>query len=58
MRPEMAESEIELADKAHACSFAVFFKLGKNLEQVVLGALLPNDFRFATANGAAGLRAT
>jgi hypothetical protein len=41
----MAEREIKFADKSHARFFAAFFELGENLEQVVLRALLPNDFR-------------
>src|SRR5436190_7066332 len=54
MRSEMAQSEIESADKSCACSFAAFFKLGEDLDKVVFGALLPDDFSFATANPSCG----
>jgi hypothetical protein len=56
MRPEMAEGKIDLADKPRARSLSTFFKLGKDLEQVVLCALLPNDFRQAAVSR--GARAT
>jgi hypothetical protein len=34
----MVESEIKLADKSRACSFVVVFKLGEDLEPVILCA--------------------
>src|SRR4030095_4983369 len=50
MRPKIRKCEIELADKSHTGSFAVFFEFGENLEQVVFCALLPNDFRHAAVS--------
>src|SRR5206468_5964059 len=58
-------SEIAESDRGNLARFgkltsktrafdAPFFELGKDLEQVVLCALLPNDFRLATANPSCG----
>ena len=47
---KMTKREIEFASEAGARSLSVLFKLGKDLEQVVLCALLPNDFRHEVAS--------